>query len=384
MESKGLIFISYSHADNEWLDRLMPFLRALKHQARVRAWSDKDIQLSADWHAEIQKALNEADAAILLISQDFLASEYIRNNELPKLLSAASERGLRIFPVFVSSCYGTSPLLLRFQAINTPAMPLDLISKAEQNQKLASLAKKIDELLEFDLAGVSDEWVAKFQSRFVPVVGGAYVMGDNELYSQIHALPEHEAHVDSFRLGQYVIRQSEWIALIKTQPWVGLDKKNVHYGDDNPVVYVSWFDAVDFARAISRRDPLFNYRLPMEAEWEYAARGGQETLHKSGTKFSFGDDLNKLIEYGWYIESDSPGVDTYAHPVGMLKPNQLNLFDMHGNIWEWTSEGSNDGRILRGGGFNASALAASSAYRVLAKPEMTGPAAGFRLVQEPK
>jgi formylglycine-generating enzyme required for sulfatase activity len=107
-------------------------------------------------------------------------------------------------------------------------------------------------------------------------------------------------------------------------------------------------------------------------------------LGKRRTKFSFGDDPNKLIEYGWHDQNASSRGNAYAHPVGLLKPNQLNLFDMHGNIWEWTFDNDNGTRVLRGGGFNAAAELSASAFRVTAKPEMVGEAAGFRLIQEPK
>jgi len=75
MNQKRQVFVSYSHQDSEWLERLKPFLQPFIREEDLRLWSDKDIKPSSDWHAEIQRALNDADAAILLISQDFLASD---------------------------------------------------------------------------------------------------------------------------------------------------------------------------------------------------------------------------------------------------------------------------------------------------------------------
>lgn len=383
MDNKRQIFVSYSHGDKKWLDKLMTFLRPFEREAELRVWSDKEIKPGSNWHADIQKALNEAEAAILLISQDFLASDYIASNELPQLLSAANERGLHIYPVIVSSCFLKNSPLSSFQAVNSPEYPLDKLNKAKQSEIFKRLAETIDELLKVALVGVTEEWLEKFRSRFVPIAaGGSYVFGDNGLHSKAHALVEHEKHVDSFRLGQYVVTQSEWFDLMNTRPWV--NQKNTRYGDNNPAVWVNWYQAFDFVGKINKTDPQFDYRLPTEAEWEYAARGGQKTLSKPRTKFSFGDDANKLIEYGWYDQNASKGGENYAHPVGELKGNQLNLFDMHGNVWEWTSTNSDGLLPLRGGGFNFIAEGASSAFRVPAKPDFTSEAVGFRLVQEPK
>jgi formylglycine-generating enzyme required for sulfatase activity len=193
---------------------------------------------------------------------------------------------------------------------------------------------------------------------------------------------EHEARIESFRLSRCVVTQAEWFALMRTQPWV--NQSNVKYGDLNPAVYMRWYDAVDFVRAINKADTQFAYRLPTEVEWEFAARGGRKTLDRPRTKFSFGDDPNQLIDYGWFDQNASLRGDNYAHPVGMLRQNQLDLLDMHGNIWEWTSDDDNGLRPLRGGGFNFMAEGASSAFRVVQKPEVRGEATGFRLVQEPK
>lgn len=381
MVSKRQVFISYSHKDSEWLDRLKPFLQPLVRAEELQIWSDEDIQPSADWHADIQKALQESDAAILLISQDFLASSYIHNNELPTLLQAASKRGLRIFPVYVSSCYMKGSPLLRYQGVNSSSQPLDKMEKARQNEIFVSLVKSIDELFTVTLAGVTEGWLDKFRSRFVSIEGGSFIMGDNKLHGELKALQERRVQVDSFRLGQFVITQSEWLDLMNTQPWV--DRENVRYGNDNPAVYVTLGDVMKFIAKINKADSQFAYRLPTESEWEYAARGGPFASARH-TRFSFGDDENRLIEYGWYKRNASDMGETFAHPVGELKGNQLKLFDMHGNIWEWTSEGDASTQVVHGGGFNAEAKAAASAYRLDIKPETQTEALGFRLVQEPK
>jgi formylglycine-generating enzyme required for sulfatase activity len=383
MSNKQQVFISYSHKDAQWLERLTPFLQPLARKAELRVWSDTDIKPSSLWQADIQKTLNEADAAVLLISQNFLASDYITSNELPQLLSAANQRGVRIFPVFVSSCYleRESPLLM-FQGVTSPALPLNKMDDAKQDEIFVNLARSIDEILTMSRVGITEEWLERFRSRFVPVTGGLVIIGDNELNSKLHALKEHEVSVKSFRLGQYVVTQSEWVALMNTRPW--LNEKSVRLGDDIPVVNVTWGDALDFIGRINKADSKFNYRLPTEAEWEYAARGGQVTLSGPRTKFSFGDDENKLMEYGWHDQNASLVGDNYPHSAGMLKKNPLQLYDMHGNIWEWTAESDQGSRVVRGGGFNFKAEGASSAFRLTMNPVTKSVALGFRFVQEPE
>jgi formylglycine-generating enzyme required for sulfatase activity len=383
MGDKRQIFICYSRKDSGWLERLRTFLKPLEQESELQVFSDQNIVPSTQWLPEIQRAISDSAAAVLLVSQDFLASDFVTTEELPKLLSAANERGLRVFPLFVSTCFlrKDSPLL-KFQGVNSPQAPLDTLPPGEQNKVFTRLVESIDELLQVALVGVTEEWIQKFRSKFESVVGGEYLMGDNELASKVHALQEQQVRVDSFKLGRYVVTQSEWKVLMKIQPW--LNERNVKYGDDIPAVYVTWHDAVDFVRAINGADPQFSYRLPTEAEWEYAARGGVRMLQRPRTRFCFGDDPNQLISHGWHDQNASLRGDNYAHPVGMLSPNPLNLFDMHGNIWEWMADNVDGLRVLRGGGFDFSAEGACSVFRVVTKSEFKSQAAGFRLVQEPK
>jgi formylglycine-generating enzyme required for sulfatase activity len=272
---------------------------------------------------------------------------------------------------------------MKFQAVNSPLSPLDSLERSEQNRVLTKLVEDIDDLIRVIGAGVTESWLERFRSQFVPIDGGKCVVGDNELYHRLHGLPEHEVAIDPFRLSQYVVTQSEWTAIMNTQPW--FNEGNVKYGSDIPATYMNWYDTNDFVRKINRVDSEFIYRLPREAEWEYAARGGNKAAGKARTKFSFGDDPNQLMQYGWYDWYDQNASlrgHNYAHPVGELSPNQLGLYDMHGNVWEWTADDVDGLRALRGGGFNFMAEGACSAFRVVQKPEVKGEAVGFRLVQE--
>ena len=145
----------------------------------------------------------------------------------------------------------------------------------------------------------------------------------------------------------------------------GMDTSNF------PVEKVSWDDAVEFCKKLSAKEGQ-TYRLPTEAEWEYACRAG------SKTRYCFGDDESLLGEYAWFGEQRSEGG---THPVGEKKPNAWGLYDMHGNVWEWcqdwydedyyakspkddpTGPATGSYRVDRGGGWSSLAWSCRSSYR---------------------
>ena len=144
----------------------------------------------------------------------------------------------------------------------------------------------------------------------------------------------------------------------------------------------------EFIRRLNTKESGVTYRLPTEAEWEYAARAGTTTA------YSFGNDKSQLSQYAWY--GDNSGGQT--HPVGKLKPNAWELYDMHGNVWEWVqdwygpytagaavdpegpSSGSN--RVIRGGGWDDGAGNCRSTYRVNWPPGYRFGRLGFRLLRQ--
>ena len=130
------IFVSYSHTDTDWLKRLQVHLKPLERTGAIEWWDDTQILPGMVWRDEIEKALNAADIAVLLVSADFLASDFIANHELPPLLAAAQDKGLTILSLIVSpSQFENMPELSRFQAVNPPSQPLIGLSKAEQDQE---------------------------------------------------------------------------------------------------------------------------------------------------------------------------------------------------------------------------------------------------------
>ena len=237
--------------------------------------------------------------------------------------------------------------------------------------------------------------------EMVYVAGGTFMMGAtddrvDDIDRGFGELPAHEVTLDSFYIGKYEVTQAQWEAVMGTtlkQQFDKLDKAdNYSWNDSNarqdcPMRYVRWEEAVQFCERLSRKTGK-TYRLPTEAEWEYAARGGQ---HPDGTKYAGSNDIDEVAWSYW----NSPGI---MHPVGQKKPNGLGLYDMTGNVEEWCSDfynmdfyeispsvnpqcdRGNYGHVLRGGDAN---LWIHSSYRVTGRNSSDRAARGFRIVLEP-
>lgn len=138
------VFISYSHADKEWLTRLQVHLKPLGRDHKVSIWDDTKLRGGDKWKSEIDKALAKAKVAILLVSADFLASDFIHNNELPPLLQASEKEGLIILSIIVShSGAFYKSLISQYQAINEPALPLNTLDKGQSEQVFSQVFNRV-------------------------------------------------------------------------------------------------------------------------------------------------------------------------------------------------------------------------------------------------
>jgi hypothetical protein len=141
------VFISYSHKDTLWLERLLITFKPLEREGLIKVWSDISIEPGMKWKEEIDKVLASAKVALLLVTPNFLASDFITNNELPPLLEAAEREGLAIFWIAVShSLYKVTKIAV-YEAANKPDEPLDSLSSSSVNQVLVSIAEKINDLM---------------------------------------------------------------------------------------------------------------------------------------------------------------------------------------------------------------------------------------------
>lgn len=149
MEKKHSIFISYSHEDNQWLTKVLKNLKPLqRYYDNVDSWSDKEITASDVWKDEIDKALKKATIAILLISSDFEASDFITNEELQPLLDKAQADGTKIMPLIVRPCaFFEECGLSKYQAVNDPKKPLSGMTEYEQEMALVDMVKTIKEII---------------------------------------------------------------------------------------------------------------------------------------------------------------------------------------------------------------------------------------------
>jgi TIR domain len=152
------IFISYSHQDVAWLERLRVHLRPLERDFGAEIWDDTMLQGGAKWREEIERALGSAAVAILLISADFLGSDFIAGNELPSLLKAAEEEGTVILPIILShSGFMRHQTLFQFQAFNPPSKPLLNMSRGKQEAVLEKVAERVTALLGATLKVAQDQ-----------------------------------------------------------------------------------------------------------------------------------------------------------------------------------------------------------------------------------
>ncbi len=251
----------------------------------------------------------------------------------------------------------------------------------------------------FEFSGM--DTVKKFYNEVIPVnfrliKGGTFKL-DNK----------HDVTVNDFYISKYQITQAEYVNITgKSNPSYFKDNEN------NPVEQVSWFEAIEccnllnvkagFAKVYDKNGNLLDsngnittditkvkgFRLPTEAEWEFAAGGGAENR----TEYAGTNNENELRDFAWYKENS----DVKTHPVGTRKPNQLGLYDMSGNVWEWCNDwwgdyanlpqnnpiGASKGsfRVARGGSWHYDSYSSCVAYRFLCTPDFKALFQGFRLL----
>ena len=230
--------------------------------------------------------------------------------------------------------------------------------------------------------------------KLVLIPAGEFLMGspkdeagrsDDELQHRIRI-------TKPLYVGQTEVTQDQWESVMETKPWSG--KAFVKAGPEYAATYVSWDDAQEFCRRLSEKEGA-TYRLPTEAEWEYACRAGTTTV------YSFGDDASRLGEYAWVSVNASSAAERYAHQVGLKKANAFGLYDMHGNLWEWCQDWHGEGyytssprsdpvgpsygsfRVIRGGGWGDRPQYCRSALRYRNTPADRFNSLGFRVALGP-
>jgi len=290
------------------------------------------------------------------------------------------------------------------------------VIKAESHQKTYFDAKAKNEELPKDTFASYTETATGLPFDMVAIKGGTFSMGSPE--SELERADDevqHSVTVSDFYMGKNDVTQAEYKAIMGNNP--------VHddgVGDNYPVYYVSWYDAIEFCNALSQKaglqpyykidkntkdpnnkskydkikwtvttNPTANgYRLPTEAEWEYAACGGVKSHHGASYKYAGSSDID---EVAWYKMNSNDK----CHIVGEKKPNELGIYDMSGNVWEWcwdwydeynpnisnnpTGSISGSTRVIRGGNWFSLAKYCRSAKRNRFRPDPRSDSFGFRL-----
>ena len=249
--------------------------------------------------------------------------------------------------------------------------------------------KKSERRVEIQMSGGETDFVLSFFSPFtetlkgvkidmVSIKGGTFMMGSPSNESgRDNDEVQHQVTLKSFIMGTHEVTQGLWKAVMGNNP------SNFN-GDNLPVESVSWNNVQEFIKKLNQLTGK-KYRLPTEAEWEYACRGG------STTAYCFGDNSNSLGDYAWYDNNSG----NRTHEVGTKKPNAWGLYDMHGNVLEWcndweadypttpqkdpTGPSSGSNRVNRGGSWNNNAQNCRSANRNNNNPDNRNNNLGFRL-----
>lgn len=225
------------------------------------------------------------------------------------------------------------------------------------------------------------------EENYIKLPRGVFLMG-SELRENEQPIHEVEINYD-VAMSKYLVTVEDYMLFAQATGAEMPEEKHTHLGVDVPIRRLTWLDAVAYCKWLSEREGK-TFRLPTEAEWEYACRAG------SNAKYCFGDDVSQLGDYAWYKEN----AQKVTHDVGTKKPNSWGFYDMHGNIWEWCSDRyaetyietprdgsahmvrSEKGMVLRGGAWSAELDNLTSSRRINLGANARNYFVGFRVVFE--
>ncbi len=450
------IFLSYARED---FAKAALLANALEKQGWSVFWDRSSILTGQDFDQVIEQAIQDAKWMIVGWSNASKQSDWVRGEAtigrerrilLPVLFELVQPpiafrslhtedlsawRGEAGAPAFRALCKALRQRLEpdKPRSVVTPEnrtpperLPLKPVDPEKTNHKIAKLVGSV--LVLATLGGIAIHYLPDSQHasttsevntvpikpttvsqkqlkppEMIPIPAGEFWMGsgDNDNEAKNDEKPRHKVKVAAFAMGKYEVTKAEFSAFAndsghqasgcfvwngsewKTESGKNWQNPGFTQSDADPVTCVSHDDALSYIRWLNTKTGL-NYRLPTEAEWEYAARAGA-----TGDFYWGQDDPN---DYAWY--SNNSGNKT--HPTGKLKPNGFELYDMSGNVWEWTcseyTEGyvGSEGRcatgsnplVLRGGSWLHMQVSLRSAFRGKLNPDRPDNTIGFRLAQD--
>ncbi|MEI7818472.1 MAG: SUMF1/EgtB/PvdO family nonheme iron enzyme [Desulfuromonadales bacterium] len=385
------IFISYARED---LERVRPIVKELEKRDWSVFW-DRTIPPGKKYQDVITDALEAARCVLVVWTQYSITSDWVwdeandakaRDILVPLSLDAVKiPLGFRSYHTVDLSDWHHTSAHQGFEQI-MGSIETNIFSALQSNHEL-SVTPEVT---------VVPPLSARVPPNFVFIRGGEFTMGSPS-YEPERQIGEtqHQVSVSDFYMGKFTVTQAEWCSVTGTNP-------STFQGDNLPVECVSWDDCQAFIQALNRKTGK-TYRLPTEAEWEYACRSGTITPFNTGgnlttdeANYDGNDPYNKNLK-GQYRKK-TVAVDSFG-------PNACGLYNMHGNVWEWcsdwydsnyyaickakgvvtnpenTSPGS--GRVLRGGSWFSFARHCRSAYRFILTPDYRSYFTGFRLAFVP-
>ncbi|MEM8526515.1 MAG: SUMF1/EgtB/PvdO family nonheme iron enzyme [Bacteroidota bacterium] len=369
------IFIAYARANQQYQKVLYRQLRVLEKSKVVnRIWYDGEIIAGQQWDAEIKKNLAASQIIFFLISAEFMASDYIMEEEYPKSLQRQADGKATIVPIIVDHCYWeVIPDIHQLQIPNpneplsdTPNLSLLLKKIVKKVHQAVQLRAKTEEVSKTILQQSKTEVITPpisqeeekplpFEPEMVFVKGGQFWMGykegrDGEDEFLDTSKPLTRVSVKDFHIGKYPITNEEYCVflndygsekvkpgehqkqlMIEEHQWgvhlAGRWKPQKGY-ERHPVIMTSWYGANEYCNWLSKTTRK-SYHLPSEAQWEYAARGGWES---EGFKYAGSNNIDEVAWRGKNAKSSTYKVGTTP------KANELGICDMSCNVWEWCQD----------------------------------------------
>ena len=389
------VFISHSSENQSLADAICHTLE----EHRIKCWiSPRDVQPGIPYAREIMRGLKESEIMVLLFTRDANESEHVANelemafNDKKIIIPFLAENvpmneeyeyylkrkhWLTAYPNPEDSFSELVAAVKKSLHRNTDASVADTSRPAETKPEPPKTRDRL-----FTVGGVS--------FKMVYVEGGTFTMGATSEQggdADGDEKPAHRVTLLPYLIGETPVTQALWQAVMGTNP-------SAFKGDEQrPVEKVSWDDCQEFIQKLNRLTGV-NFRLPTEAQWEYAARGGNKSR---GYKYAGSDNIG---EVAWYdknsYDKGQSHPDYGIHPVATKRPNELGLYDMSGNVLEWCHDWYDDYsadaqtepvgpvtgsvRVGRGGGWNGSAEDCRVSYRYYSTPGNRYSILGFRLV----